>query len=150
MTTIEDSPTAAVSTKNMNVSNDAVEYVNIIEQMMVMRSNLTKMISSVKSLQKEAAKKRKVSNVKSGFLKPVKLSETLSSLIGTKPGDLVSRNVVNSKINEYIKANKLQRPDNLQTFVMDDKLGELFNLPKGEVVHYFKMQTFLKNHYPKD
>jgi chromatin remodeling complex protein RSC6 len=149
MTSIETPSVQIASPKPINTNNDYIEYSNIIEQMNVMKQTLTKMVSSVKILQKEASKKRKTTNVKSGFVKPVPLSLALSELIGTKPDELVSRNIVNRKINEYIKANNLQVENARQTFAVDEKLANLFAIPTGDIVHYFKMQTFLKYHYPK-
>lgn len=122
---------------------------SLIADITTMKTQMSSMMTVVKQLRKRCAR-RKVPNIKSGFVKPVKLSTDLSNLIGTSDNELISRSVVNKKINEYIKANDLQVKENRQTFVLDDKLAKLFNLDKGTVVHYFKMQTYLKNHYPKD
>jgi chromatin remodeling complex protein RSC6 len=134
---------------NKKMNDDMTLFDNILNDIQSMKDNLTRLSSDVKQMKKRFAR-RKVSNIKSGFVKPVKLSYDLQHLIGSEDNELVSRSVVNKKINDYIKANNLQVPENRQTFVLDDKLSNLFGLDKGTVVHYFKMQTYLKNHYPKD
>lgn len=134
---------------NKKMNDDMTLFDNILNDIQSMKDHLTKLSSDVKQMKKRFAR-RKVSNIKSGFVKPVKLSYDLQHLIGSEDNELVSRSVVNKKINDYIKANNLQVPENRQTFVLDEKLSNLFGLDKGTVVHYFKMQTYLKNHYPKD
>lgn len=134
---------------NKKMNDDMTLFDNILNDIQSMKDNLTRLSSDVKQMKKRFAR-RKVSNIKSGFVKSVKLSYDLQHLIGSEDNELVSRSVVNKKINDYIKANNLQVPENRQTFVLDDKLSNLFGLDKGTVVHYFKMQTYLKNHYPKD
>ena len=130
-----------------NHSDD--DLTPILEQLDVMKKQLNHLTNQLKSIQKSYLKKKKVTKVVSGFLKPVSLSPELSDLIGTKPDELVARSVVNKKINEYIKANNLQVQDSKQNFVLDSKMSNVFNLPIGSQVHYFKMQSYLKNHYPK-
>lgn len=134
---------------NTNMDEDLKVFDTVIAELMLVKTKMTHLMSNVKQIRKKYAR-RKIPNIKSGFVKPVKLSSDLSSLIGTQGDELISRSVVNKKINEYIKANDLQVPENKQTFVLDDKMANLFGLEKGSVVHYFKMQTYLKNHYPKD
>jgi chromatin remodeling complex protein RSC6 len=68
-------------------------------------------------------------------------------LIQADEHEMVARCVVNKRITEYIKANNLQTDENKTQFVVDDGLSAVFNVPVGTVVHYFKMQTYLKHHY---
>ena len=134
------------SSKN---NEDINVFDNMLSEIDVIKRQLNTLTTNIKYMKKRYSR-RKVSNVKSGFVKPVKLSSDLQDLIGTEEHELVSRSVVNKKINDYIKSNNLQVPENRQTFVLDDKLSNLFGLEKGSVVHYFKMQTYLKSHYPKE
>lgn len=123
-------------------------FTRMLDELEAMKKNISGMITTLKASQRMFTKKAKT-NVKSGFVKPVRLTKELSQLIGTGEDELVARNVVNRKINEYVKAHNLQVPESRQNFVVDEALGKLFNLPTGTNVHYFKMQTYLKNHYPK-
>ena len=126
------------------------EYSQLLNDLEVTRKSIMAMIQSVKHLQKKSKKNKKPTNIKSGFLKPVKVTEQLAVIVGIQNDELIARSVVNKKINEYIKLHNLQVESNKQTFVLDEGLADLFGLDIGCVVHYFKMQTFLKNHYPKD
>lgn len=128
---------------------DKTMFDNMITELETMKKNISGMISSLKSSQKHLTKRTKSPNIKSGFVKPVRLSKELSTLIGTGEDELVARNVVNRKINEYVKAHDLQVPESRQNFRVDEALGRLFGIEPGTMVHYFKMQTYLKNHYPK-
>lgn len=135
--------------KKVDTTTDEKEmFVRMLGELETMKKNIAGMIVTMKASQKMFTKKTKT-NVKSGFVKPVRLTKELSQLIGTEEDELVARNVVNRKINEYVKAHNLQVPESRQNFVVDEALGKLFNLPAGTNVHYFKMQTYLKNHYPK-
>jgi chromatin remodeling complex protein RSC6 len=125
-------------------------FDSMIAEMENMKKSLTFLLASLKTSQKHFTKKTKSPNIKSGFVKPVRLSKELSTLIGTGEDELVPRNIVNRKINEYVKTHNLQIPDSRQNFRVDDDLGKLFKLEPGSVVHYFKMQTYLKCHYPKE
>ena len=124
-------------------------FDTMISDLEEMKTRISQMISTMKSSQKHFTKKIKSPNIKSGFVKPVRLSKTLSSLIGTGEEELVPRNIVNRKINEYVKEHNLQVPESRQNFVLDPPLANLFGLPPGSTVHYFKMQSYLKYHYPK-
>lgn len=150
---VEQAPTKVeepqVETKLTKKEETNNEFVNLIEELETMKKQITKIMSTVKVLQKTSAKKNRNQNIKSGFVKPVAISKEMGVFMGTKENELVPRNVVNKTINEYIKNHNLQVPTDKQTFVLDDTLASLFNLKNGDVVHYFKMQTHLKNHYPK-
>jgi len=130
-------------------TNENTMFNNMISELENMKKSIGHMVSSLKMSQKHFTKKTKSPNIKSGFVKPVRLSKELSTLIGTGEDELVPRNIVNRKINEYVKTHDLQIPESRQNFRVDDDLGKLFKLEPGTTVHYFKMQTYLKCHYPK-
>ena len=122
--------------------NDILEELNTIKQ------SITNLTTRLKVL-KRTTKIRDNTNIKSGFVKPVAISEQLAQFLNVNNDELVSRNVVNKSINDYIVKNNLQVPEFKQTFVLDEKLARLFDLPESSQVNYFKMQTYLKRHYPK-
>jgi chromatin remodeling complex protein RSC6 len=129
-------------------NDDILEFEKVVQELIELKGKISELIIKSKGLQKRYTK-RKVPNIKSGFVKPVQLSTILSDVIGVDNNELVARSVVNKKINEYIKLHDLQVPENKQTFILDSKLAVLFGLDEGNIVHYFKMQTYLKSHYPK-
>jgi chromatin remodeling complex protein RSC6 len=135
--------------KITNTDCDNTMFDAMISELDDMKAKISQMITMIKSSQKHFTKRTKSPNIKSGFVKPVRLSKTLSTLIGTGDDELVARNIVNRKINEYVKAHNLQVPESRQNFVLDGPLANLFGLDPGTTVHYFKMQSYLKHHYPK-
>ena len=127
------------------------EFTILLTNLDSMKKQIATMITSMRQLQRKCNKKSKKNvNIKSGFVKPVRITKVLSDVIQTNEKELIARSVVNRKINECIKKNELQVHENRQTFKLDSALATLFGLNEGDVVHYFKMQTYLKHHYPKD
>ena len=120
----------------------------LLGELKVMMTNMRTVIQKVKYLRKNYHK-RKNTNIKSGFVKPVNVSKELANFLSIREDDKVPRSVVNKRINEYIKNNDLQVKDFKQTFTIDAKLATIFKTETGTVINYFKMQTYLKHHYPK-
>lgn len=133
-----------------NIDDVASEdtFEALLHEMKVMMTNMRTVMQKVKYLRKNYHK-RKNTNIKSGFVKPVNVSKELAQFLSIREDDKVPRSVVNKRINEYIKSNHLQVEEFKQTFTIDEKLATIFNTEPGTVVNYFKMQTYLKHHYPK-
>merc|ERR1712018_336042 len=79
----------------------------------------------------------------SGLTKPLALSAELADLVGAKKGEQLSRPEVVKRIWAYLKANKLQDPENKQYFKPDAKMKPIFGEDK---VRAFGMAKFLKSH----
>lgn len=96
---------------------------------------------------KKAAKKKNSNKTPSGFANPGPISEKLSEFLGLPKESMIARTEVTKILSKYIKDNKLQVETNKRTFVPDAKLQGLFGTPDGEAVHFFKIQTLMKQHY---
>merc|ERR1711862_1026457 len=79
----------------------------------------------------------------SGLTKPLALSTELADLVGAKKGEQLSRPEVVKRIWAYLKAHKLQDPENKQYFKPDAKMKPIFG---EEKVRAFGMAKFLKTH----
>ena len=79
----------------------------------------------------------------SGLTKPLALSTELADLVGAKKGEQLSRPEVVKRIWAYLKAHKLQDPENKQYFKPDAKMKPIFGEDK---VRAFGMAKFLKTH----
>merc|ERR1712018_666636 len=79
----------------------------------------------------------------SGLTKPLALSSELADLVGAKKGEQLSRPEVVKRIWAYLKAHKLQDPENKQYFKPDAKMKPIFG---EEKVRAFGMAKFLKTH----
>lgn len=136
-----------MSTKIMENSCD--EFSFILQEIEEMRNKLKVMANNLRRMRKDSLKHNKPRQTVSGFVKPVPISKELADMLGVSHDEPIARNVVNKKITTYIKENDLQVQEDKQTFRLDESLAKLFSMNVGDIVHYFKMQTHLKTHYPK-
>merc|ERR1711936_245254 len=79
----------------------------------------------------------------SGLTKPLTLSEDLTTLLGSKKGEQLSRPEVVKRLWAYIKEKKLQDPANKQFFTPDKAMQPIFGKEK---VRAFGMVKHLKGH----
>lgn len=98
-----------------------------------------------KAAPKEAPKGTAVEKPKAGhkpnaLQQPLQPSEDLAAVVG---GGTMARGEVVGKVWEYIKANKLQNPDDGREIVADDKLRKVFG---KERVTMFEMNKLLAAH----
>ncbi len=94
---------------------------------------------------KAAPKGAKVEKPKAGakpnaLQQPLQPSEDLAAVVG---GGTMARGEVVSKVWEYIKAHKLQNPDDGREIIADDKLKKIFGKDKATM---FEMNKFLAQH----
>jgi len=100
--------------------------------------------------QKRKIKRSSGENKNSGFLKPVKVSKEMATFTGWKPDELHSRVEVTKALCKYIKDHDLQDPTDRRKIKPDAKLSKLLNYKnKEEPLTYFRIQSCLKNHFPK-
>lgn len=78
------------------------------------------------------------------FMKPVQPDDVLAAIVGSAP---LPRTAITSKIWDYIKANKLQDPQNKRNIKADAKLKPLFN--GKDVVNMFEMTKLVNSHIKK-
>ena len=71
---------------------------------------------------------------------PLQPSEALAAVVGA---GTMARGEVVSKVWEYIKANKLQNPEDGREILADEKLEKVFGRPK---VTMFEMNKYLAQH----
>jgi chromatin remodeling complex protein RSC6 len=98
---------------------------------------------------KKAATKRAAPKKKSGakrkpnaaFMKPMNISSTLASVIGSNP---MPRTEVTSKLWGYIKKNNLQDKTNRRMINADDKLRDVFGGKRQ--VSMFEMTKLVSKH----
>lgn len=110
-----------------------------------------KALAEDKKMQKIQKKRSKTASgdkrAPSGFAKPAKLSDELCSFLGVGAGTLMARTDVTKEVNQYIKSNKLQNPENKRHIVPDTKLAKLLKTKPADEVTYFNLQTYMRHHY---
>ena len=137
-------------------------FGELLTQVSVLRSQLTVLTSSVRSLQKrterelraaqKASKKRQKSKgnrAPSGFVKPPQISDELANFLGKPKGTEMARTEVTREINTYIRAHKLQDPKNGRRILPDKKLAKLLSVGKKDELTYFNLQKFMSPHFAK-
>jgi chromatin remodeling complex protein RSC6 len=104
-------------------------------------------------ISKRATGQRKTgSNTSSGFLKPVPISKEMSKFTGWDIKQPKSRVDVTKFLCNYIKENKLQNEKDKRQINPDNKLCKLLNYDPNtsiEPLTYFRLQSLLKTHFPK-
>ena len=86
-------------------------------------------------------KKAKSGQANSSFMKPVQPDAALAAVVGSQPQP---RTEITKKIWDYIKAHKLQDPNNKLMIKADDKLKAIFG-GKAEV-SMFEMTKLVNGH----
>ena len=160
-----------------NTQNEEIEVVDpIVKQMTSMTELINTLTATNKSLagemkllMKEVNKLRIVASKPSkkvkkpvdpnvprklGALeKPVEITEELCEFLKLEKGELYSRQFITKSINEYVKTNDIQNPENRRYILLDSsdagkKLKKLLRDP-DQPLTFFNIQRYLKVHYPK-
>jgi upstream activation factor subunit UAF30 len=141
------------------LTGDFTEFMAKLQQVSSLLSSLKsefrtlekKATRELKAAQKASAKrKRKAGNRSpSGFVKPTLISNELAAFLGKEVGTQMARTEVTREINAYIRANKLQDPQNGRKINADTKLTSLLKLTPGDELTYFNLQKYMSPHFAK-
>lgn len=108
---------------------------------------------STRIISKRAPSQRKAgSSTTSGFLKPVPISKDIAKFAGWGVSEKRSRVEVTKFLCNYIRENKLQNEKDKRQIKPDTKLAKLLNYDEKtstEPLTYFRLQSLLKHHFPK-
>lgn len=110
-----------------------------------------KAMRELKNARKKSAQRQRKSGNRSpsGFVKPTLITDELATFLGKDKGSEMARTEVTREINKYIRAHKLQDPENGRKINPDAKLEKLLKIPKGETLTYFNLQRYMSPHFPK-
>lgn len=156
-----EQPEAAANVTPTVVETVTDKYTVVLDRMQDFSNNLKEMVSIIKCLQKEHQKIVKQTTKKnknagtgakrspSGFAQPTLLSDQLCDFLGVAHGTSLARTEVTKQINEYIKKNKLQNPDDKRQILPDANLKNLLNMKDGDKLSYFNVQSYLKHQFVK-
>ena len=141
------------------------DYKSLIDQLNMMKNQMTQLRSQIKALEKETNKKfkrykkesdklNKRGNKKpSGIAVPQNISPKLSEFMGLEEGQKIARTEVTKYIIQYIKDNKLQDPNNNKLIKPNATLKSLLDTEKEEKnveINYFNIQRFMNKHFIKN
>jgi chromatin remodeling complex protein RSC6 len=119
-------------------------FKGLSRQLKQLRGDVGKNIKVKRQINKDGSKT-------SGFLKPVSVSDAVSSFAGWKKGELHSRVEVTKYICDYVKSNDLQNPKDRRQILPDKKLRSLLSLKEkeSEPLTYYSLQRCIQPHFIK-
>lgn len=134
------------------------KFQSMYAKLIVMSNAIKELTVSLKAIQKEyvktvktvAKRGRKATTGKrnpSGFAKPAILSDELCDFLKIPHKSERARTEVTRMINEYIKANSLQDPNDKRKIKADESLKKIMNLTETDELSYFNLQKFIKHHF---
>ena len=148
-----------VSTDDVQIAEQSVEFIGKLQQLGAMISSLKtefkvlekKWTRELKASQKlNSKRKRKAGNrAPSGFVKPTRISDELALFLEKPSGSEMARTEVTRDINKYIRSNNLQDKENGRKINPDSKLTTLLKLSATDELTYFNLQKFMSCHFAK-
>tara|TARA_Y100000004_G_C8932722_1_gene420772 strand:- start:922 stop:1566 length:645 start_codon:yes stop_codon:yes gene_type:complete len=156
MTTLEQTEPLTPSDKFDLLLKD---FNSLTETLKTMNVRLKALQKDVNKAMKSGKRPKRVTEVDpnapkkvSALQRPVAISNELCSFLGFKDNTEHSRQEVTTAINNYIKDNNLQDPNNRRFILLDTtpeakKLKTLLRDP-DQPVTFFNIQRYLKPHYP--
>jgi chromatin remodeling complex protein RSC6 len=157
---VEEPVVSDVAIVTVTHSDDLVDtkFQSMYTKLAIVSNAVKELSAALKAIQKEysktiktAAKRgRKASIGKrspSGFAKPAILSDELCDFLKIDHKSERARTEVTRMINDYIKSNKLQDPEDKRKIVADESLKKIMNLKDTDELSYFNLQKFIKHHF---
>ena len=143
-------------------SDLSIQFSEFSGRLTTLRTQISALLTEFRALQKRSERelkasqkasqkrKRKTGNRQpSGFVKPTLISDQLAKFLGKAKGSELARTEVTREINAYIRANKLQDPENGRKINPDSKLKSLLNLTASDELTYFNLQKYMSPHFAK-
>lgn len=102
-----------------------------------------------KIVERTESKRAKARSNPNGFAKPAKVTDDLCDFLAIPKGTLISRTDVTRKINDYIKAHSLNKPENRRFILPDTKLRKILGTKDQEEISYFQLQKYISRSFVK-
>ena len=141
------------------LNEQSIEFVAKLQQLGTLISSLKtefrglekKWSRELKTAQKQSSKRKRKSGNRapSGFVKPTRISDELSSFLAKPVGSEMARTEVTREINKYIRTHNLQDKTNGRKIIPDVKLATLLKLKKTDELTYFNLQKYMSPHFAK-
>ena len=155
-------PTVSETASDTTMDNMQQDFSNFMTHLQAVTAALGALRTEFRALEKKAnrelktaqkasaKRKRKAGNRSpSGFVKPTLISNELAAFLGKDKGTEMARTDVTREINTYIRANKLQDPQNGRKINADSQLSTLLKLKPDDELTYFNLQKYMSPHFQK-
>ena len=161
----EENTTVDAPTETPEVVTTSSKIINLITSFEALIKESRSILSQLKAAKKEVIKLEKKKGRRTrdpnrpkkpatGFARPVPISDELADFLEIERGELIPRTGVLQKLNTYIKAHNLQRPEDRRKINLDleggERLRDLLNIPEDKALDFFNLQTYLKPHFIKN
>jgi chromatin remodeling complex protein RSC6 len=144
VSTVEESSTEVLF-KKLNL-----QFHDLVSAMKTIQANLKVLEKEVAKDRKELKKKNKKKTDKkkaSGFAVPTPISNELANFLGLPNDSQIARTDVTSRVIAYVKEHNLQNQENKKQILPNDALSSILQVPEGDVITFFNIQTYLKKHF---
>jgi chromatin remodeling complex protein RSC6 len=154
---VEAASTEVVSEK-MSSARKLADELTSLKKLMAERSILdSKFKATIASINKASDKlikeeakrsirKKNTQTSKGGFNSPVCISDALADFMSVSRGTVVTRNVVNKFLHDYVTNNNLRKEGDKRLWVYDQALFTLLGKTAVDEIGYFNLQTHLAPH----
>ena len=141
------------------INEQSLEFTAKLQQVSALLSSLKsdfraiekKWSRELKAAQKQSSKRKRKAGTRapSGFVKPTRISDELSTFLAKPVGSEMARTEVTREINKYIRTHNLQDKENGRKINPDAKLASLLKLKKSDELTYFNLQKYMSPHFAK-
>lgn len=144
------SNTEKISTSITEINQSILSLKTALSALEKNARRLNTTIESQNKKEMKAQNKPKKERKPCGFALPSNVSDEMCDFMGRENGTKISRIEITQFINEYIKKTGLEKSDNKQIIIPDEKLWKILgDDAKDKKLTHFTIQKFINRHFIK-
>jgi chromatin remodeling complex protein RSC6 len=144
------SNTEKISTSITEINQSILSLKTALSALEKNARRLNATIESQNKKELKAQNKPKKERKPCGFALPADVSDEMCDFMGREKGTKISRIEITQFINEYIKKTSLEKADNKQMIIPDEKLWKILgDEAKDKKLTHFTIQKFINRHFIK-
>ena len=144
------SNTEKISTSITEINQSILSLKTALSALEKNARRLNATIESQNKKELKAQNKPKKERKPCGFALPADVSDEMCDFMGRENGTKISRIEITQFINEYIKKTGLEKADNKQMIIPDEKLWKILGEEaKDKKLTHFTIQKFINRHFIK-
>jgi chromatin remodeling complex protein RSC6 len=144
------SNTEKISTSITEINQSILSLKTALSALEKNARRLNATIESQNKKELKSQNKPKKERKPCGFALPADVSDEMCDFMGRENGTKISRIEITQFINEYIKKTGLEKADNKQMIIPDEKLWKILgDEAKDQKLTHFTIQKFINRHFIK-
>jgi chromatin remodeling complex protein RSC6 len=144
------SNTEKISTSIVEINQSILSLKTALSALEKNARRLNATIESQNKKELKAQNKPKKERKPCGFALPADVSDEMCDFMGREKNTKISRIEITQFINEYIKKSGLEKADNKQMIIPDEKLWKILgDEAKDKKLTHFTIQKFINRHFIK-